>query len=283
MEKASYAYRQYDFDVAMEKIKTKDFEAWTWLKQIPPEHWCRHKFSSRAKTDLVVNNISETYNTSILEARDEPAITMLEHMRSKIMKSYATKEEGAQRDKWQIAPNYQKRLEFEKHLASFCRPICAGRGIWQVSMAEFTFIVDLNKRTCGCRKWDVTGIPSCHAVLAIQAFNHRPKEYVDHLFKKEAYLLAYAGQIMPVPDKTQWLRTTFPDVDPPRFTVQPGRPKKKRRKAPSERHVPSRSSKRVAIRCSRCKGFGHNVSGCKMRKSVENRVSSYTSVYCNAV
>ena len=267
----------------MEKIKTKDFEAWTWLKQIPPEHWCRHKFSSRAKTDLVVNNISETYNSSILEARDEPVITMLEHMRSKIMKSYATKEEGAQRDKWQIAPNYQKRLEFEKHLASFCRPICAGRGIWQVSMAEFTFIVDLNKRTCGCRKWDVTGIPCCHAVSAIQAFNHRPKEYVDHLFKKEAYLLAYAGQIMPVPDKTQWLRTTFPDVDPSRFTVQPGRPKKKRRKAPGERHVPSRSSKRVAIRCSRCKGFGHNVSGCKMRKSVENRVSSYTSVYCNAV
>ena len=83
---------------------------------------------------------------------------------------------------------------------------------------------------------------------------------------------------MPVPDKTQWLRTTFPDVDPSRFTVQPGRPKKKRRKAPGERHVPSRSSKRVAIRCSRCKGFGHNVSRCKMRKSVENRVSSYTSV-----
>jgi hypothetical protein len=59
-------------------------------------------------------------------------------------------------------------------------------------MAEFTFIVDLNKRTCGCRKWDVTGIPCCHAVSAIQAFNHRPEEYVDHLFKKEAYLLAYA-------------------------------------------------------------------------------------------
>jgi hypothetical protein len=102
---------------------------------------------------------------------------------------------------------------------------------------------------------------------------------VDHLFEKEAYLLAYAGQIMPVPDK--WLRTPFPDVDPPRFTVQPGRPKKKRRKAPGERHVPPRSSKRVAIRCSRCRGYGHNVSGCKMRKSVENRVSSYTSVYCN--
>uniref|UniRef100_K3YZL7 SWIM-type domain-containing protein n=1 Tax=Setaria italica TaxID=4555 RepID=K3YZL7_SETIT len=178
--------------------------------------------------------------------------------------------EGAQRDKWQIAPNYQKGLEFEKHLASFCRPICADRGIWQVSMSEFTFIVDLNSRTCGCRKWNVAGIPCCHAVSAIQAFNHKPEEYVDDLFKKEAYLLAYAGQIIPVPDKTQWLQTPFPDVGPPRFNVQPGRPKKKRRKARGERHVPSRSSKRVAIRCSRCKGFGHN-EGTKTKGSQEKR------------
>uniref|UniRef100_A0A0E0M0K8 Zinc finger PMZ-type domain-containing protein n=1 Tax=Oryza punctata TaxID=4537 RepID=A0A0E0M0K8_ORYPU len=129
-------------------------------------------------------------NATASKTRDEPVVTMLEHMRCKVMESYATKDECAQKDTWSIAPNYQKRLELQKELASFCRPICAGRGIWQVSMGEFTFTVDLN-RTSGCRKWDVTGIPCCHVVSTIQKFNLIPKDYVDGLFKKEAYFLTY--------------------------------------------------------------------------------------------
>jgi len=81
-------------------------------------------------------------------------------------------------------------------------------------------------------------------------------------FTREKYVATYEGMIMPVPDKRQWLSTDLPDVDPPLYHAQPGRPKKKRVRAKGEPHVEARASKRAAVKCSNCHTYGHNVKGC---------------------
>jgi hypothetical protein len=98
------------------------------LCDIDSKHWPRHKFSPNAKTHLVVNNISESYNAWILEAREEPICTIVEHIRTKLMESISKKRDAA--DTWVIAPSYKKRLEVEKQNASYCKGVCAGLGIW---------------------------------------------------------------------------------------------------------------------------------------------------------
>lgn len=49
-------------------------------------------------------------------------------------------------------------------------------------------------------------------------------------FKKPAYERAYINLIYLVPGPHDWAKIDTPDVDPPKFTKHPGRPKKSRRR-----------------------------------------------------
>src|SRR4051812_11479923 len=39
--------------------------------------WCKHAFPFFSKCDVLMNNLSESFNTTILLQRDKPIITML--------------------------------------------------------------------------------------------------------------------------------------------------------------------------------------------------------------
>jgi hypothetical protein len=56
----------------------------------------------------------------------------------------------------------------------------------------FRFLVDLKKRTCTCRAWDVSGIPCKHA-LAFITYQDAPIEsYVDLYYSIERFRVAYS-------------------------------------------------------------------------------------------
>lgn len=51
----------------------------------------------------------------------------------------------------------------EEYTASFC-----GNGKYQVSGPwQDQCVVNVNQRTCSCKKWEITGMPCKHAVSAI--------------------------------------------------------------------------------------------------------------------
>ncbi|XP_072058034.1 uncharacterized protein [Arachis hypogaea] len=51
------------------------------LASLDPKLWCKSHFTFLAKSDMLMNNISEAFNGRILEARDKPIITMFEWIR----------------------------------------------------------------------------------------------------------------------------------------------------------------------------------------------------------
>ncbi|XP_075633372.1 uncharacterized protein LOC142605823 [Castanea sativa] len=67
-----------EFEREMEHLKSLDEEAWKYLADIEPAQWTRSHFSSRALTDCLVNNLSESFNSMIVKARDKPILSMLE-------------------------------------------------------------------------------------------------------------------------------------------------------------------------------------------------------------
>ncbi|KAL5743616.1 hypothetical protein ACOSQ2_026732 [Xanthoceras sorbifolium] len=71
------------FHEAMESIKKNSVEAYVWLK--PVDKWARHCFDPRIKSNHVTNNMSEYFNSWINDERDKPILTLLEHLRRKIM------------------------------------------------------------------------------------------------------------------------------------------------------------------------------------------------------
>ena len=185
MDAASYSYTKNGFDLAMEALKADCEEAYKWLVQIPPETWARHLFDTNCKTDLVVNNISEVFNRMILDVRNKPIWTMLEGIRNKLMVKYSGTRVKLESSRWEITPFYTEKLEEAKKWSRVCSAKNAEVGLWQVTSRSGRIVaVDLRTKTCGCRKWDVTGIPCNHAVAAITKLKHHAEDYVHDFFKK---------------------------------------------------------------------------------------------------
>ena len=168
MDAASYSYTKNGFDSAMKNMKDECEEAWAWLSKSPEECWARHAFDTNCKTDLVVNNLSEVFNRMILDVRGKPVRTMFEGIRSKLMVRYDRKRTKAAASRWEITPTYSEKLEEMKKWSRACKAEKSHGDVWQVtSSLENVYAVDLSKRTCGCRKWDMTGLPCHHAISAI--------------------------------------------------------------------------------------------------------------------
>ncbi|KAK9997198.1 hypothetical protein SO802_021884 [Lithocarpus litseifolius] len=97
-----------------------------------------------------------------------------------------------------------------------------------------SFIMDLAKRTCSCRKRDITGIPYCHAISCI-FFNRKAAEkYINDCYKLSIYKACYEPIIDLINCQNMWTPTGFPLVQPPIKRRPPSRPKKKRVREPNE-------------------------------------------------
>lgn len=280
VDSAVYAYTEYDYNRAMDALKAFNAKAWKWLNYLGKEHFSRHAFSSRSRIDLVVNNLSEVFNNYIIEFRDKPIVTMLDKIRQKLMVRVNQKRDGGQQAMWEITPVVVGKLEVEKKYARYCNAYQSGVGLWEILGSERQYEVNLFSRTCGCNKWQLTGIPCKHAVTAIFAAKERPEDYVDEHFRKEAYLRAYAPVIYPVPGEHDWTTTDSPDIDPPKFTKQPGRPKKSRRRGQDEAPKVTGRARMTTTTCTNCEGMYHNYTTCKkkLRPDLQIRLDALKAI-----
>lgn len=191
MDRAAYSYTKHGFDKAMDEMKKQCEQAWQWLSKIPVHTWARWAFDSNCKTDLVNNNLSEVFNRYILDERNKPIVTMLVGIYDKQMVRFDDKRDGGRKSRWEITPHYAEKLEMMKKYARHCIPQRADEGLWQVASGDHTYELNLDSRTCPCRKWDLTGFPCNHAISAIYKAGKYPEDYVSDFYKKPYYLKSY--------------------------------------------------------------------------------------------
>ncbi|XVF74327.1 hypothetical protein PTKIN_Ptkin13bG0101500 [Pterospermum kingtungense] len=87
------------------------------LEHWPVQGWCQAFFSDVVKCDVIDNNMCETFNGVILEARCKPIISMLEEIRIYVMKRLVLKREYMKKWKTNYAPRILERLEKSRKLA----------------------------------------------------------------------------------------------------------------------------------------------------------------------
>ena len=107
--------------------------------------------------------------------------------------------ERVEKSSWEITPHYAEKLEMMKKYARNCTPQRADVGLWQVSSGDHTYEVNLEKNTCSCRKWDLSGLPCNHAVSAIYKSGGYPEDYVSNFNKRGMYLKSYMPVFYPMP------------------------------------------------------------------------------------
>ncbi|CAL9018743.1 unnamed protein product [Prunus brigantina] len=73
------------WEAEMKKMKNEDEEAWKWLKKRLAKNWSRSHFELHFKRDLLLNNICESFNAAILDARDKTILSCLERIRVYVM------------------------------------------------------------------------------------------------------------------------------------------------------------------------------------------------------
>ncbi|KAL0300042.1 UNVERIFIED_CONTAM: hypothetical protein Scaly_3061400 [Sesamum calycinum] len=78
--------RVVDFEKIMNELRGKDLEAFKWLAKRPTVQWSRSYFRCNAQCDILLNNMCESFNATIVEARSRPIVDMLETIRMMLMK-----------------------------------------------------------------------------------------------------------------------------------------------------------------------------------------------------
>jgi hypothetical protein len=145
----------------------------------------------------------------------------------------------------------------------------AGEGLYEVKCSYGSFVVDLTHHSCGCKQWDMTGIPCPHIISVILYHFSKPEQYLHQYYSVEYYKMAYEPMIYPMPSEDQWVRTGQDEVDPPVVRAAPSMPKKVRRRGPDNPRNPYCMRKGgVTMRCSKYRAVGHNVRTCPRRKRV---------------
>ena len=97
-----------------------------------------------------------------------------------------------------ICVKIQDKLEVNKEATRDCISTWSSGSKFEVHCKGNQFVVDLDKHTCACYKWDLTGIPCKHAVSAIDYKKEKTENYVHHYYKVETYLRTYILSSLPM-------------------------------------------------------------------------------------
>ena len=191
----------------MQYIMDMDEKAYEYLANIALVQWTRSHFTLRALTDCLVINLSKSFNAMILKSRDKPIFAMLEWIRVRLMTRLYTKREGIQKYAGKFCPSIQDRLEKLKVESKSFSATLAGSFLYEVGSQNERHVVDLVKKTCSCRSWDLNGIPCKHAITAIYTNIETPEDYTYPCYFKETYMEIYNKVFPPMPGQSEWAET----------------------------------------------------------------------------
>ncbi|XP_071929000.1 uncharacterized protein [Coffea arabica] len=155
MWKAAKATTPIQFRRRMEAIAELDAEAAKWLDDKNPAEWSRSHFSTYPKCDMLLNNICESFNSKILDAREESIVAMMESLRYFMMSRMQENRDRA-REKWSkyvVCPKIKKRMRKNIDKATYCVPYKSNEVNYEVADPYGEkYAVNIEEKTCSCRK-----------------------------------------------------------------------------------------------------------------------------------
>ncbi|KAK1360373.1 hypothetical protein POM88_044847 [Heracleum sosnowskyi] len=181
------------------------------------------------------NNLSECFNSWIVEARYKPILDLLDDIRLQVMERLYKKRDWMKGVDSTLCPRIVKKMNYSIEGTRFCKSTWAGGDECEVRDIDGgQWVVDMVKMIFSCRTWELSGIPCTHACQALQSMNQRPEDKVDTQYFKNLYIDAYSNLLKPMKGTIYWPKTGFPDIVPPKARRIPGRPKKHRRREHGE-------------------------------------------------
>lgn len=146
-----------------------------------------------------------------------------------------------------------------------------GRG-GEFELKEETKIlnVNLDDRTCDCKGWQISEVPCNHVLACILVNRLEVLDYIHTSYLKTMYLRTYTYIIYLIPNQDSWPEVGYDAIQPSQVKRQPCKPKLSRRRGVDEDPNP----KAYAVKCGKCKEYGHNQRTWKVLKHTNTIVTN---------
>nr|KAJ0208438.1 hypothetical protein LSAT_V11C500283920 [Lactuca sativa] len=212
--------------------------AYDYLIERDPKTWSKAFFETDRACDAYENGVSESFNSVIDDARKRPLITMLEEIRIYVMERLCTqKSKGSSWGDLHICPSIRLKLSKIKGLQRFWRVVPSGYQEFEVRLGYDAYSIDLGKKTCVCRAWQLTSYPCVHAYAVISNLNRDSEDYVSPWLTTTMFGNAYMYTIKAINGNDMWSDVDYIKPLPPKKRRMPGRPSTKRKKDQIEREL----------------------------------------------
>ena len=222
----------------------------------------------------------ESFNGHLVKARQKHILAILDWVSVDAMNRLH--EKIVEANKWfcQVSPSAYAKLNKNMERAALCHLEWNGDAGYEISEGKDRHTVNINKRSCTCRSWDLTGIPCPHGICALYHSKKVLEDYIDPWYSKDKYLASYQYSMEPAKGRSMWPKTNMPPLLPPEVNKVAGRLKICRRKDPEEPKKSEQLSRRGAIMtCSICSETGHNKKGCPNKSAVSYFISYFIVNY----
>ncbi|GJX76512.1 transposase, MuDR, MULE transposase domain protein [Tanacetum coccineum] len=242
------AYTREDYATNMNTLQIVQPDAHEKLCRAGPQRWSR-AHCPLVRYNYMTSNSVESVNACSVIYRKEPVLKLAETYRAMV-----------QECKYDVRNNRLGSKQSGKKKMKSATWVVKGVNAYQYEVSDGQYIREVNLQTgiCGCRKWQLSGLP-CGHVIAITRFLGLTDcvNYVADWFKKPKYQATYSDSIHSLGNMQQW---EFPEniqkAIPPRMdNPQPGRPKNTNR-------IQSQGEEPRIIRCTRCTQTGHRRDQC---------------------
>ena len=100
------------------------------------------------------------------------------------MKRFQEKREAFTTFTGDICPRIMEKIEETILGTTTCDVTLASKEIFEVVIGIKNFIVDIRKKSCTYRKYDLTGIPCVHAAAVLMHINVNILEYVHPWYSR---------------------------------------------------------------------------------------------------
>ncbi|CAN1156141.1 hypothetical protein LINPERHAP2_LOCUS20779 [Linum perenne] len=280
---AVYSSNVADYNVHLAELKAlqdsgDDPDCYNDFLKYDPKTFSRAYVSRVPKCDSIESNICETFNGCIVKYRGLRIINMLEGIRTYVMTRVVAKSKVLRSSDCRLlCPRIAEKLERGKVMARNCFVRQTLQLVCECEIGGKGYVVDLDKNTCTCGYWELSGIPCVHAIASASYLRKDIYYWTDKAYTtchaREAYGF---GGIPALPGQQAWEQADGLEIRPPMTRLMPGRPKKNRRKEMQELEVrPAKNGagtvirrKGIVMHCRNCNSRGHNARRCP-NKEVE--------------
>ncbi|XP_056847328.1 uncharacterized protein LOC130498017 [Raphanus sativus] len=165
VSKASKSYRVADFEKTFANVCNISPAIGKYLRDADVQKWARCQFPGY-RYDLRTTNPAESINSALRSPREFPIIPLLDSIRKMLTRWFYKRKKLISRHNHPLTKDVEKKIARRtRKCATFeVYPVSDGRLL--VSGDLFDCLVDLDRRTCSCGKYNLLKIPCRHAIKA---------------------------------------------------------------------------------------------------------------------